>query len=133
MAMGVKSSKAEINVTPMIDVLLVLLIIFMVILPDRSVGLNVQVPQPSDGQDRPLPAQNIVLTALGGGRVRLNQSDLSLADLPERLRALSKHYSPGIAFVKGEANLDFAQIAEVIDVAKGSGWKQIGLLPKEQR
>ena len=55
MAMGIKGNKADINVTPMIDVLLVLLIIFMVIQPSLSVGLDVQVPRSVDGQGRPLP------------------------------------------------------------------------------
>jgi biopolymer transport protein ExbD len=131
MAMGIKRSKADINVTPMIDVLLVLLIIFMVVLPERSVGLDVQVPQPTDDQGRPLPTRNIVLTVLGGGKVRLDQADLNVADLPDRLRWLQVRYTAGVAFVKGENELDFAQVAEVIDVAKGSGWKRIGLLPKQ--
>jgi biopolymer transport protein ExbD len=130
MAMGIKRSKAEINVTPMIDVLLVLLIIFMVILPSRSVGLDVQVPHPSDDQGR-LPRQDIVLTVLGGGKVRLNQTDVDVADLTDSLRALLLRYSPGVAFVKGADQLDFAQVAKVIDVTKGAGWKKIGLMPKE--
>jgi len=130
MAMGIKRSKADINVTPMIDVLLVLLIIFMVILPSRSVGLDVQVPQPSDDQGRPLPPQDIVLTVLGGGKVRLNQTDVDVAELTDSLHALLTRYSPGVAFVKGSNDLDFAQVAEVIDVTKGAGWKKIGLLPK---
>jgi biopolymer transport protein TolR len=130
MAIGIKSSKADINVTPMIDVLLVLLIIFMVILPPRSVGLDVKVPQPSDDPGRPLPPENIVLTVLGGGRVRLNQSDLDVTDLPGSLRALLTRHTAGVAFVKGSNELAFAQVAEVIDVAKGAGWERIGLLPK---
>ena len=131
MAMGIKRSKAEINVTPMIDVLLVLLIIFMVILPSRSVGLDVQVPHPSDDQGRPLPPQDIVLTVLGGGKVRINQTDVDVAELADSLHALLTRYSPGVAFVKGADQLDFAQVAEVIDVTKGAGWKKIGLMPKE--
>ena len=131
MAMGTKKDKADINVTPMIDVLLVLLIIFMVILPSRSVGLDVQVPQPSDDQGRPLPPQDIVLTVLGGGKVRLNQTDIDIAELANSLHALLRRYSPGVAFVKGTDQLDFAQVAEIIDVAKGAGWKKIGLMPKE--
>ena len=130
MAMGIKASKAEINVTPMIDVLLVLLIIFMVVLPEHSVGLDVQVPPQTDDQGRPLPARNIVLTVLGGGKVRIDQTDLDIADLPDRLRWLRVRYPAGVAFVKGENQLDFAQVAEVIDVAKGAGWKRIGLLPR---
>jgi biopolymer transport protein TolR len=129
MAMGIKHGKADINVTPMIDVLLVLLIIFMVI-PEHSVGLDVQVPQPTEDQGRLLPPQDIVLTVLGGGKVRIDQSDLDIADLPGRLRDLLRRYTAGVAFVKGENELDFAQVAEVIDVAKGAGWKRIGLVPK---
>ena len=102
MAMGIKRSKAEINVTPMIDVLLVLLIIFMVVLPEHSVGAGCTGAPARPNQGRPLPSQDIVLTVLGGGKVRLNQSDLDVADLPDRLHALLIRYSPGVAFVKGE-------------------------------
>ncbi len=130
MAMGIKRSNAEINVTPMIDVLLVLLIIFMVVLPERSVGLDVQVPPQTDDQGHPLPTRDIVLTVLGRGKVRIDQADIDLADLPDRLRWLLVRYTAGVAFVKGEQELDFAQVAEVIDIAKGAGWKRIGLVPK---
>jgi biopolymer transport protein ExbD len=130
MAMGIKGSKADVNVTPMIDVLLVLLIIFMVIQPSLSVGLQVQVPQASDDQGRPLPRQDIVLTVLGEGRVRLDQSDLDIADLPNNLHAILTRHTAGVAFVKGTDGLDFAQVAEVIDVAKGAGWVRVGLLSK---
>jgi biopolymer transport protein ExbD len=130
MAMGINRSKGDINVTPMIDVLLVLLIIFMVIIPTDSVGLDVQVPQQTDGQGRPLPPEDIVLTVLGGGKVKLDQVEVAIADLPDRLRELLTHHTPGVAFVKGQDDLDFAEVAEVIDVAKGNGWKRIGLVPK---
>jgi len=108
----------------------VLLIIFMVILPSRSVGLDVQVPQTSDDQGRPLPPQDIVLTVLGGGKVRLDQTEIDVANLANSLQAVLTRYTPGVAFVKGKNDLDFAQLAEVIDVAKGNGWKRIGLMPK---
>ena len=130
MAMGINRSKGEINVTPMIDVLLVLLIIFMVIIPSQSVGLDVQVPQQPDGPSRPLPAQDIVLTVLGGGKVRVDQSEVEIADLPARLHEILTRHTAGVAFVNGKDDLDFAQVAEVIDVAKGSGWRRIGLVRK---
>jgi len=132
MAMGLKGGKAEINVTPMIDVLLVLLIIFMVV-QEHSVGLDVQVPQATDSQGRPLPSQDIELTVLGGRKVRLNEAEIDLGDLPDRLHALLARSTPGVAFVKGSSDLDFAQVAEVIDVAKGNGWKRIGLMPSDPR
>jgi biopolymer transport protein ExbD len=129
MAMGIKRGKAEINVTPMIDVLLVLLIIFMVV-QEHSVGLDVPLPQETDSQGRPLPPQDIVLTVLGGGKVRLDQAEFNVAELPEHLHALLARSTPGVAFVKGGDEIEFAQVAEVIDVAKGNGWKRIGLIPK---
>jgi len=110
-------------------VLLVLLIIFMVV-QEHSVGLDVQVPQPSSEQAVPLPTQDIEITALGGGKVRLDKAEFEIAELPQHLQALLTRHSAGVAFVKGENDLDFAQVAEVIDVAKGNGWKRIGLMPK---
>ena len=133
MAMGINRSKGDINVTPMIDVLLVLLIIFMVIIPTDSVGLDVQVPQQTDGQGRPLPPEDVVLTALGGGKVRLDQMEIKVADLPDRLREILTRHTAGVAFVKGNDDLDFAEVAEVIDVAKGNGWKRIGLMSYDAR
>jgi biopolymer transport protein ExbD len=130
MAIGIKRGRADINVTPMIDVLLVLLIIFMVVLPENSVGLDVRAPQPADNRGRPLPAQDIMLTALGGGKVRLDQMEVDIADLPRSLHAILANRTAGVAFVKGTGELDFAQVAEIIDIAKGNGWPRVGLLPK---
>jgi len=129
MAMGIKHGKAEINVTPMIDVLLVLLIIFMVV-QENSVGLDVQVPPVTDGQGRPLPSQDIWITVLGGGKVRLDNNEVDIADLPADLREILTRRLPGVAYVRGTNELEFARVAEVIDVAKGNGWKRIGLMPK---
>ena len=127
--MGIKHRKAEINVTPMIDVLLVLLIIFMVV-QENSVGLDVQVPPVTDGQGRPLPSQDIWITVLGGGKVRLDNNEVDIADLPADLREILTRRLPGVAYVRGTNELEFARVAEVIDVAKGNGWKRIGLMPK---
>ena len=133
MAMNVTRSKADVNVTPMIDVLLVLLIIFMVIMPTLSVGLPVRLPQPGDGQARLLPPQNVVLTVLGGGKVLFNKTEIEMTDLPDTLDQMLKQHSAGIAFVKGSGQLDFAQVAEVIDVAKGAGWSRIGLVSEPRQ
>jgi len=129
MAMGIKRSGADINVTPMIDVLLVLLIIFMVV-QEHSVGIDVQVPPKTDGQGRPLPPQDIWITVLGGGKVRLDHNEVDIADLPAGLREILTRRAPGVAYVKGTNELEFAQVAKVIDVTKGAGWKRIGLMPK---
>jgi biopolymer transport protein ExbD len=94
------------------------------------VGLDVQVPRQSDDQGRPLPPQDIVLTALGDGKVRLDQMEVKIADLPYHLREILTRHTAGVAFVKGENDLDFAQVAEVIDAAKGGGWNRVGLIPR---
>ena len=132
MAIGLARGKADINVTPMIDVLLVLLIIFMVIMP-FSVGLPVQVPQPGDGTTRSLPVQDLVLTVLGGGRVRVDDAEIDIASLPGKLKDVMKRHSVGVVFVTSPGQLDFAEVAQVIDLAKGAGWTKIGLVPQAGR
>jgi len=120
---------AQINVTPMIDVLLVLIIIFMVILPNRSEGLKTQVPQQSDSAAPP-PAvqQDIVLTVQGEGNVLVNQDPVPMDALPDRLRAIFNATAQPVIFVKGKGSLAFQEVAEVIDAAKGAGFTRVALL-----
>jgi len=119
--------KAEINVTPMIDVLLVLLIIFMTI-DLRTTGLDAQVPQPArSGADQ--PTNDVVVTVLTDDTVHLNQEPVALADLQPRLAALYKNHPSHVLFVRAEGDPPFEQVARVIDLARGAGLERVALMP----
>jgi len=128
MALTLGSQKAQLNVTPMIDVLLVLIIIFMVILPPLSVGLDTKVPQPSQDPRSTMPPEDIVITVLGGGKLRLNELQTDVANLGAELREILKKSTAGAAFLKAGKDVEFGEIAEAIDVAKGAGWEKVALL-----
>ena len=117
--------KAEINLTPMIDVLLVLLIIFMLITP-YSRGLDALIPQPSDSSAS--PDSDIVITVRGDGTVRLNQETLDLPSLRFRLSRLFERSTHQAIFLRGEKEIEFGRIAEVIDLARSVGVFRIGLM-----
>jgi len=127
MTVGRKAGlKSEINLTPMIDVLLVLIIIFMVITPITSRGLEALIPQPADSK---APPQNdIVITILADGSYRLNQEALELPALQERLAALFRTGANQVVFIRGDKNLEFARVAEIIDLVHGVGVSHIGLM-----
>lgn len=116
--------KAEINVTPMIDVLLVLLIIFMLITP-YSRGLNTQNPQPAVSDH---PSHNLTIWVRNNGTVRVNEEIIQWAEFRDRLYVLIRTAPTDAAFIGGDRDLDFAQIAEVIDLVKGAGIKHIALM-----
>jgi len=124
---GGSHQKAEMNVTPLIDVLLVLIIIFLVVMPSLSHGLKTSVPETSD-QKPSTPRDDIVVTVVGNGTVRLNQESVALEDLDSRLKAVFKNAANHAIFVRADKDLDFQQVAEVIDIAKGAGLDRVALM-----
>jgi biopolymer transport protein ExbD len=119
---------ANINMTPMIDVLLVLIIIFMVITPTTSHGLRALVPQPESGIAAETPSGDIVVTVNGDRTVSINREIVALADLGDRLRRLYANHPGHPLFVRGGKALEFEHVAEVIDIARGVGLDRIALM-----
>ncbi|HEY6390853.1 MAG TPA: biopolymer transporter ExbD [Bryobacteraceae bacterium] len=127
-ALGSNKNAAIINMTPLIDVLLVLLIIFM-ILPHPSTGLKSDVPQlPQDNQPAPPNPQHLVLRIQESGSIEINSQPVLLAQLSERLQALFAVRPDGVLFVDGAKELQFQDVVNVIDIAHGVGVNRIGIL-----
>lgn len=129
---GDKGLENEINVTPMIDVLLVLLIIFMAALPAMRKAIDVQLPDPNPTV-APANAKSdqIVLEVNPGGKFFINSQEVAKEQLSEKIRSIYDGRPDKIIFVKGNPQSKYGDIIEAMDVARGAGVVIIGVPPKE--
>jgi biopolymer transport protein ExbD len=124
---------AEMNVVPLIDILLVLLIIFMVITPLTPKGLDTLVPQPNPNQQQNQELENktvVVQVLMQGNKVglKINQEDATWNTLEPRLEEIFKERADKIAFVKGDNDVLFQEVARAIDVMRSAGIDKVGLI-----
>jgi biopolymer transport protein ExbD len=128
--------RAEINITPMIDILLVLIIVFMVVVSmSQEKGLKVQIPQPANEKSPPQPERTIVIQIAWSGDnktpiIKINEEEVSWDKLHDRLSTIFTGRVERVAFVKGDDDVDFEFVADAIDIARTSGVERIGLLTR---
>ena len=122
----------EINVTPMIDVLLVLLIIFMMVIPMSRKAIDLQLPDPTpDNTPSGPPPSQIVLEVLPGNVFKINTQPVAKNDLGKRLKEIYDPRPDKIIFVKGDPAVKYSDVIAAMDIARGSGVKIIATTPKE--
>ena len=134
MAMGVSARTggmaAAINVTPMIDVLLVLLIIFMVVQQGLRKGIDAQIPPPPDGRVTPPDPTAIVLEVLPGGRYAINRHPVGAEGLQAAVARTFAGRPRKVLFVKGGEGLTYGEVVAAVDATRAAGVQVVGIVPR---
>jgi biopolymer transport protein TolR len=130
---GGKGAMSQINITPYIDILLVLLIIFMVITPVSQMDLKVKVPQKSE-DNGPVAGSNVIVVSLGeSGQVAINNEQVTIVNLGRELQKIYSERSNKNMFVSASARVIYGDVVKIIDIAKEAGVGEIGLITEEIR
>jgi len=128
-AHAASGAMADINITPLIDVMLVLLIIFMVVTPLAQMGLDISLPQPPPpNQPEPRSQSNQVVLALEEGVITVNKNPVAIEELETRLRDVYQSRSDKTIFVRATGTVPYGRVVQAMDLAKAAGVERIGII-----
>ena len=138
-AVGGAGAKSDINVTPLIDVLLTLIVMFMLVVSmDPQYGEKAQIPEPpKDEKSAPQPERTVVIQIFWAAKdqaptIKINRDDVRWENLEDRLAQIYLTRAEKVAFVRGDGDVDFQYVADVIDAAHHAGVDRIGLLTQDR-